>query len=53
MITDLSLQEIRPAFRAGARGTVMRLPGVDRDQIRGYFEKSGQVARFHELEESL
>jgi hypothetical protein len=32
---------------------LMRLPGVDRDQIRGYFEKSGQLERFHELERSL
>ena len=32
---------------------LMRLPGVDRDQIRDYFEKSGQSERFHELERSL
>ena len=32
---------------------LMGLPGVDRDQIRGYFEKSGQLERFHELERSL
>jgi hypothetical protein len=32
---------------------LMRLPGVDRDQIREYFEKSGQSERFHELERSL
>jgi len=32
---------------------LMRLPGVDRDQIRWYFEKSGQLERFHELERSL
>ena len=32
---------------------LMRLPGVDRDEIRGYFEKSGQLERFHELERSL
>ena len=32
---------------------LMGLPGVDRDQIRGYFERSGQVERFHELERSL
>ena len=32
---------------------LMRLPGVDRDQIRRYFEESGQVERFHELERSL
>ena len=32
---------------------LMRLGGVDRDQIRGYFERSGQVERFHELERSL
>lgn len=32
---------------------LMRLPGVDRDQIREYFEKSGQAERFHELERSL
>jgi len=32
---------------------LMKLPGVDRDQIREYFERSGQVERFHELERSL
>lgn len=32
---------------------LMRLEGVDRDQIRGYFERSGQAERFHELERSL
>jgi hypothetical protein len=32
---------------------LMKLPGVDRNEIRGYFEKSGQVERFHELERSL
>jgi predicted nucleotidyltransferase len=32
---------------------LMRLPGVDRDQIRRYFEDSGQSERFHELERSL
>lgn len=32
---------------------LMRLPEVDRDQIRGYFEESGQLERFHELERSL
>lgn len=32
---------------------LMRLPGVDHDQIRGYFERSGQLERFHELERSL
>jgi len=32
---------------------LMRLPGVDRGQIREYFERSGQVERFHELERSL
>jgi hypothetical protein len=32
---------------------LMRLPGVDRDQIRGYFEESGQLERFHELERTL
>ena len=32
---------------------LMRLPGVDRDEIREYFEKSGQAERFHELERSL
>jgi serine/threonine protein kinase len=32
---------------------LMRLPGVDRGQIREYFERSGQVERFHELERSI
>ena len=32
---------------------LMRLPGVDREQIRAYFYKSGQLKRFHELERSL
>ncbi len=32
---------------------LMRLPGVDRGQIRGYFEESRQLERFHELERSL
>jgi hypothetical protein len=32
---------------------LMRLPGVDRGQIREYFERSGQAERFHELERSL
>jgi hypothetical protein len=32
---------------------LMTLPGVDRDQIRVYFEQSGQLERFHDLERSL
>lgn len=32
---------------------LMRLPEVDRDQIRAYFERSEQLERFHELERSL
>jgi predicted nucleotidyltransferase len=32
---------------------LMGLPGVDREQIRRYFEESGQRERFHELERSL
>ena len=32
---------------------LMKLPGVDRDQIREYFEESGQAERFHELVRSL
>jgi hypothetical protein len=32
---------------------LMRLPRVDRAQIRGYFEAAGQLERFHELERSL
>lgn len=32
---------------------LMKLPGVDRDEIRGYFDKAGQLERFHELERSL
>jgi hypothetical protein len=32
---------------------LMTLPGVDRDEIRAYFDKSGQGERFHELERSL
>lgn len=29
-----------------------KLPGVDREEIRRYFEASGQMERFHELERS-
>jgi hypothetical protein len=32
---------------------LMRLPEVDRVQIRGYFERAGQLERFHEIERSL
>ena len=32
---------------------LMKLPGVDREQIRAYFDRSGQLERFHELERSL
>ena len=32
---------------------LMKLPGVDRDEIRAYFDKAGQLERFHELERSL
>jgi hypothetical protein len=32
---------------------LMKLPGVDRGEIRSYFEKAGQLERFHELEKSL
>jgi hypothetical protein len=32
---------------------LMGIPGVDRDEIRGYFEKSGQLERFREIERSL
>lgn len=32
---------------------LMRLPGVDRAQIRRYFEEAGQLERFHELERSI
>lgn len=32
---------------------LMRLPGVDREQIRHYCDESGQMERFHELERSL
>lgn len=29
---------------------LVKLPGVDRDEIRRYFEEAGQLERFHELE---
>jgi hypothetical protein len=29
---------------------LMRLPGVDREEIRRYFQEAGQLERFHELE---
>ena len=32
---------------------LMQLPGVDREEIRGYFAKHGLTSRFHELEETL
>ena len=32
---------------------LMKLPGVDRNEIRAYFDKAGQLERFHELERSL
>ena len=32
---------------------LMRLPGVDRERIRGYFEGAGLLERFHELDRSL
>jgi hypothetical protein len=32
---------------------LMKLPGVDRAEIRRYFEESGQLERYHELERSL
>jgi hypothetical protein len=32
---------------------LMGLPGVDRDEIRGYFEESGQTERYRELEKQL
>lgn len=32
---------------------LMRVPGVDRNQVRTYFEESGQLERFHELERTL
>ena len=32
---------------------LMGLPGVDRDEIRGYFEVAGLLERFRELEESI
>ncbi len=31
---------------------LMKLPGVDREEIRAYFDKAGQLERFHELERS-
>jgi hypothetical protein len=34
-------------------GYLAKLPGVDRDEIRGYFEKHGLAARWGELEQSL
>ncbi len=32
---------------------LLELPGVDREEIRSYFEKHGLTSRFHELEETL
>jgi hypothetical protein len=32
---------------------LMTLPGVDRDEIRGYFEEAGLLERFRELEKSI
>jgi hypothetical protein len=32
---------------------LMKLPGVDRNEIREYFLNSGQSERFHEIERSL
>ena len=32
---------------------LMKLRGVDRDEIRGYFHDSGLMERFHDLERSL
>jgi hypothetical protein len=32
---------------------LLKLPGVDRGEIRAYFEKAGQLERFHELEKTL
>jgi hypothetical protein len=34
-------------------GFLMTLPGVDREEIAGYFAKHGMSDRFHELEASL
>lgn len=32
---------------------LLALPGVDRDEVRGYFEKYGLEARYREIEEAL
>ena len=32
---------------------LMKLPGVDRQEIRGYFERAGQLERFDEIERSI
>jgi hypothetical protein len=29
---------------------LLRLPGVDIEEIRGYFERSGLLERYHEIE---
>jgi Uncharacterised nucleotidyltransferase len=34
-------------------GYLVRLPGVDRGEVRGYFEKHGLSERWHELEQAL
>jgi Nucleotidyl transferase AbiEii toxin, Type IV TA system len=34
-------------------GHLVRLDGVDRNEVRGYFEKSGLLERWHELERAL
>ncbi len=34
-------------------GYLVRLEGVDRDEVRGYFEKNGLLERWHELERAL
>ena len=32
---------------------LLRLPGVDQREIRGYFERAGLLEKFDELERSL
>lgn len=36
-----------------SRSFLLGLPGVDREEIRGYFVKHGLVERFDELERAM
>ncbi len=39
-------------FKISPTCASMELPGVDREEIRGYFAKHGLTSRFHELEKT-